>query len=198
MRVTRDILKRLAGPYIEALTAGAARLHAAGKLEQAGYLGQIAGWYREEVEPEVPDPEEGTTADDLPNPTYDVDWMSGNCPVQAEGSCCGGRRFYFRARGEELQITITRMPLSEGDFLNWPVPEEGRWYYAQDYALWPAAGWIDHPTAHAFIAWAVRKFHGDVLLAPYTKRAGEEAERWIESGDFMQGCAGDREEGTDA
>ena len=78
--------------------------------------------------------------------------------------------------GDTLSITITREPLDakearQLDFLNWDIPEEETWHYWQDYGALARAGWINRETAEAFIAWAIRKFHADVLLAPYTKRS---------------------------
>ena len=107
---------------------------------------------------ETPDPDT-----DEHDPWYVVEWIGGNCPVQAEGTCTGGRRFYFRGRHDSLQMTVSLKP-AEGDYLDWGTNDEDAWYYEQDYAAVPYAGWIGHDTARAFIEWSIRKFVADVLM----------------------------------
>jgi hypothetical protein len=53
-----------------------------------------------------------------------IDWLGGNCPVQAEGTL-DGVPFYFRARGTSVTVDV-------GD-------------------EWPHAGWISEPLARAYI-----------------------------------------------
>ena len=83
---------------------------------------------------------------------YEIDSIGGNCPVQAEGVCCKGRRFYFRARGDVLQMHITKEPLVTSEpFYNWGLKDEELWFYETGYSDWPEAGWVSHRVAEAFI-----------------------------------------------
>ena len=95
----------------------------------------------------------------------DIECLGGNCPVQAEGSCLEGHRFYFRARGDQLQMTITREKTGEHPLTWWPNPD-AVWYYSQRYGGGYAAGWVGEDVAGRFIAWAVDKFEMDVLKRP--------------------------------
>lgn len=46
-----------------------------------------------------------------------VKWLSGNCPVQAEGSI-GKKRFYFRSRWNQWQISVgTVDPIIKPEFV---------------------------------------------------------------------------------
>lgn len=62
----------------------------------------------------------------------EIDWLAGNCPVQAEGTF-DGEPFYFRARGSVVTLDV-------GDW-EWRGPEYE----------WPDAGWIGEELARAFI-----------------------------------------------
>jgi hypothetical protein len=66
-----------------------------------------------------------------------IDWIGGNCPVQAEGTI-DGALFYFRARGSSWSIEI-------GDTLPF------HWEYREDYGTWPDAGYMEEDEARAFI-----------------------------------------------
>jgi hypothetical protein len=68
-----------------------------------------------------------------------IEWIGGNCPVQAEGAI-GDEAFYFRARGENWSIGVG------GDPVGSP-----RWYLERHYGDWPSAGWMSEDEARAFI-----------------------------------------------
>jgi hypothetical protein len=63
----------------------------------------------------------------------DIEWLGGNCPVQAEGTF-DGVPFYFRARGTGVTVDV-------GEDWTWCGPEYE----------WPHAGGISPDTARAFI-----------------------------------------------
>ena len=48
--------------------------------------------------------------EERPEPVYRMAWIGGNCPVQGHGTCCGGRPFYVRARGEGVQLYVSKEP----------------------------------------------------------------------------------------
>ena len=76
-----------------------------------------------------------------------IDFLSGNCPVQAEGTV-NGKRFYFRARGEHWSFEVHDS--AECEYLGWP--DDGQtWYYEEEYGSWPDAGWMEESEARAFI-----------------------------------------------
>lgn len=62
-----------------------------------------------------------------------IDWLGGNCPVQAEGTF-DGEEFYFRARGTQVTCDV------------------GEWTWHGPEYEWPDAGWIMETTAMAFIS----------------------------------------------
>lgn len=69
-----------------------------------------------------------------------IDWIGGNCPVQAEGTIAG-KEFYFRARGERWSMSIG------GD-----VVMEPDWYHEEPYGETQyAAGWMTEDEARSFI-----------------------------------------------
>lgn len=68
-----------------------------------------------------------------------IDWLSGNCPVQAEGTI-DGVPFYFRARGCRWSLSVGGDPLD--DFA---------WYYEEPYGETYEAGWMSEPEAVSFI-----------------------------------------------
>lgn len=77
-----------------------------------------------------------------------IDWLGGNCPVQAEGTI-NGKPFYFRARGEEWSLSIG------GD----DVVGDPDWYYEEPYGDEPfMAGWMSDHEARVFIAKGARVF----------------------------------------
>ena len=112
-------------------------------------------------------------------PDVDVRWMEGTAPVQAGGLCCGGRPFYFRARGTQISIAIRRTPKAlEGHALtDWIMHEDEAevWEYMQEAGEWPAAGAVPDAMAHAFITWGCWKFLFDMETPDGTgEDAGEE------------------------
>ena len=92
----------------------------------------------------------------------DIEWLGGNCPVQAEGAF-DGQAFYFRARGSSVTCDV-------GDW-TWEGPEYE----------WPDAGWISEDVARAYIgtaydAWARRDGQAAKMRAEYRRRNGLVAE----------------------
>lgn len=79
----------------------------------------------------------------------EIDWIGGNCPVQAEGRI-DGRGFYFRARGESWSLELAE----EGE----PVDYEGSaWSHEEEWGDGPyAAGWMPEKTAREMIAKAAQ------------------------------------------
>lgn len=76
-----------------------------------------------------------------------IDWIGGNCPVQAEGTICG-KPFYFRARGSKWSIGIG------GDTVMEP-----EWYYSEPYGDGPFdAGWMTEDEARSFIKQAAERY----------------------------------------
>lgn len=87
-----------------------------------------------------------------------IDWIGGNCPVQAEGTICG-KPFYFRARGEAWSIGI-----------GGEVVMEPEWYHDEDYGEEAfAAGWMTTDEARAFIDKAAALYRQSHHDAPTTK-----------------------------
>ncbi len=76
-----------------------------------------------------------------------VDFISGNCPVQAEGKI-NGQEFYFRARGEHWSMSI-----GGGDVVDNPD-----WYYEEPFGARFEAGWMTVKQARGFISEAAQKF----------------------------------------
>lgn len=84
-----------------------------------------------------------------------IDWLDGNCPVQAEGTI-DGRRFYFRARGEHWSIEVHPAADLAAGYLEWPshgseVP--GYFEYRERWGNGPyEAGWMPDDIAVQMIA----------------------------------------------
>lgn len=80
-----------------------------------------------------------------PDPAIKIEWLGGNCPVQANG-LIDGKPFYFRARGNSWRMNIG------GDE---PVLSP-HWTYGEEYGEQAyAAGWMPQHEALGFIAKAV-------------------------------------------
>ena len=77
----------------------------------------------------------------------DIEWLGGNCPVQAEGTI-DGRRFYFRARHEHWSIEIAATATTE--YVKWPE-DETTFEYEEEWDG-PNAGWMSEDTAREMIA----------------------------------------------
>jgi hypothetical protein len=68
-----------------------------------------------------------------------IEYLTGNCPVQAEGTV-NGVPFYFRARGARWSIQIA------------PVGEAHTWEYSEKWGDGPfAAGWMPEDEARRMI-----------------------------------------------
>jgi hypothetical protein len=70
-----------------------------------------------------------------------IEWIGGNCPVQAEGRI-DGEPFYFRARGQCWSLSI-----GGPDTLDNP-----QWHHEELWGEGPfSAGWIDEDEARRLI-----------------------------------------------
>jgi len=69
-----------------------------------------------------------------------IDWIGGNCPVQAEG-WVGDKQLYFRARWDGWRVEIG----------GW----DDLWVYSEEYGTGMEAGWIELDEAMSFIHKAV-------------------------------------------
>lgn len=82
---------------------------------------------------------------------YEIQWIGGNCPVQAQG-VIDGLPFYFRARGEHWSFRVAES--KDGD----PVDGIG-FYYEEDYGTTQfAAGWMTEDEARTFIDKAAKLY----------------------------------------
>lgn len=73
----------------------------------------------------------------------EIDWLGGNCPVQAEGRI-DGEPFYFRARGEHWRLDIGRVAFDSHPPL---------WRHEEAWGDGPfAAGWMPEDVAREMIA----------------------------------------------
>lgn len=81
------------------------------------------------------------------DPCIRIDWLGGNCPVQAEGTI-GGKPFYFRARGKHWSFAVGADPLGSPE---WRICRRYSW---RQYM----AGWMPQYTALACIAKAARLY----------------------------------------
>ena len=80
-------------------------------------------------------------------PVVVIDWLGGNCPVQAEGTV-NGEPFYFRARGCWWSMSIGQQPV-----------DAPNWHFEQEYGKGPYdAGWMPEDEARGFIAYAAQKW----------------------------------------
>jgi hypothetical protein len=68
-----------------------------------------------------------------------IDWLGGNCPVQAEGAI-NGVPFYFRARGDRWSLGIGAEPVGNPD-----------WQHEEWFGEWPDAGWMTEVEAEGFL-----------------------------------------------
>jgi hypothetical protein len=87
--------------------------------------------------------------------TVVIDWIGGNCPVQAQGTV-DGFPFYFRARGEHWTMTISHSKDTPQEDL-WSGSEHV-WHYGEYYGTWPEAGWMEESEARALIDKAAALF----------------------------------------
>ena len=78
--------------------------------------------------------------------------IGGNCPVQSEGKWYG-RPYYFRARGDRMQMHIAVNSDTE-------ALDDDAWYYEEDFGDGPYdAGWAEHHECLAFMARAFAKWN---------------------------------------
>ena len=101
---------------------------------------------------------EATARDELGERDITIEWLGGNCPVQAEGTF-DGQEFYFRARGSSVTVDV------------------GSWSWGGPIYEWPDAGWISEELARAYIgeaygAWRNRTAENEKLAARYRKDNG--------------------------
>lgn len=87
----------------------------------------------------------------MSHPHLAIEWISGFCPVQAEGTI-GGNPFYFRARGTCWSLSVASSP-------NSGVWAEDAWLYREYVDQWPNAGWMDHGVAEEKIREAAKRWH---------------------------------------
>ncbi len=79
----------------------------------------------------------------------DIEYLGGNCPVQAEGTI-EGRRFYFRSRGSMWSLEIAPSGVV-GDYLSWPA-DENCWEHFEEWGdTQYAAGWMPDDVAREMI-----------------------------------------------
>lgn len=85
---------------------------------------------------------------------FDVHWLSGLCPVQANG-LIDGRVFYFRARHDEWSIRIAKNKGGEND-MDAVIDAPDAWEYREKYGEDPDAGYMPFIEALQFIEWAAK------------------------------------------
>jgi len=124
----------------------------------------------------------------------EIDWLGGNCPVQAMGKI-DGEPFYFRARGETWSLSIGSEEEDSGktgvhgrDVVGSPSRE-----YEEDYGDGPYdAGWMKEDVARQMIEKAAKirrdsqgalptDFFGQVLIPP--PHGSSSSKNFIGSGD---------------
>lgn len=90
------------------------------------------------------------------DPGLVVDWIGGNCPVQAEGKI-DGEEFYFRARGNRWTMSI-----GGPQILSYPS-----WHHEEPYGDTEfAAGWMSEEEALGFIRKAVQMWRDRRIEIP--------------------------------
>lgn len=83
-----------------------------------------------------------------------VYWLSGLCPVQAQG-WVDGMPFYFRARGDQWTMAIHETVTMNIDLA---VGDDGNWTYGETYGIVPDAGYMPFIEALCFIETSVERF----------------------------------------
>lgn len=96
----------------------------------------------------------------------EINSLGGNCPVQAEGQV-DGEPFYFRARGAHWSMSIgsDTPDTSALGVYGRDVVSNPKWFYEEDFGVWPDAGWMSEDEARAFIDQAVTKWRKAELEA---------------------------------
>ena len=86
------------------------------------------------------------------NNPYGLNWPSGQCPVQIEGTLPTGEHYYFRARGSRWYIDICQ---SEQDWwLNKIL-----FKYTDNYGETFEAGWMSKREAIKFATLGIKKYY---------------------------------------
>ena len=84
-----------------------------------------------------------------------IDFIGGNCPVQAQGTI-DGKRFYFRSRGEHWSVEIS--PGASGLYMTWP-DDDPAWVYEEEWGGGEfAAGWMPEDAAVSMIGKAAKLY----------------------------------------
>ncbi|AQQ02408.1 hypothetical protein B0E33_01385 [Roseibium algicola] len=87
-----------------------------------------------------------------------IDYLGGNCPVQAEGKI-DGEPFYFRARGNSWSLSIgsEENDNSSVGIYGKDVVGNPSWYYEEEYGTGPYdAGWMNMDVARQMIEKAAK------------------------------------------
>lgn len=94
----------------------------------------------------------------MDDPQISVEYIGGNCPVQAEGTI-GGVEFYFRARGVHWSMSI-----GGPDVVLSPD-----WYHQEEWGDGPfAAGWMPEDVAREMMRKAFAMYRAARPTAPAT------------------------------
>jgi hypothetical protein len=91
-----------------------------------------------------------------------IEFIGGNCPVQAECTICG-KPFYFRARGSRWTMGIGDDPVSiphrvEIGSDGKPVHVYDEWFVDCTWGKWPDAGWMPEDEAKRLIEWCAGEY----------------------------------------
>jgi hypothetical protein len=85
---------------------------------------------------------------------FDVQWLSGLCPVQATGYI-DGHPFYWRARGTMWSIQIA---YEAGEYSDVLIDSPASWQYMERYGEFPDAGYMPFIEALGFIEAAANRW----------------------------------------
>jgi hypothetical protein len=106
---------------------------------------------------------EQTKIDQLAKNGILVEWLSGLCPVQAQGWVDEKHAFYFRSRHAEWSMSITKGEAMDLDEAISVIPDESDvWQYFEDYGKDPEAGYMPFIEALGFIEQSVGEFRVQV------------------------------------
>lgn len=104
---------------------------------------------------------------------FDVQWLSGLCPVQANG-LIDGRPFYFRARHDAWSIRIAKFKGHQTheifSDLDAVIDAPDAWEHREKYGEDPDAGYMPFIEALQFIEWAAKRWRWE--------RSGQDATAW--------------------
>lgn len=86
-----------------------------------------------------------------------IDWIGGNCPVQAEGTIAG-KPFYFRARGRRWSLEVEDRDADDDTSIS-------VWEHQEPYGDGPYdAGWMSEEEARSFIAHTAERYLKEIDL----------------------------------